>query len=299
MTRAGLEKALASFESAIRRDPAYAPAYASLADAYQLQALFALSPSADALLRAREAALLALALDDTLAAAHSSLAAVIAPLDWDWAEAEAGFQRALALDPGDAAILQRHAAFLAARGRHEEALLAIQRARSLDPLSPGLGSDLAWNFYLARLCVPAIEHARRTLELEPGYAPARHIFALTLEQAGRQREAVAALRELARTAGDDPAVLASLGHALARAGSRSQARRALARLQTASSSSTPPSLRAIVHAGLGEIPSALDALEAAAEQRDVRLLWLKVDPRYDPLRAHPRFQRLLGRLGLD
>jgi TolB-like protein/Tfp pilus assembly protein PilF len=299
MTRVGLEQALASFESAIRRDPAYAPAYAGLADAYQLQAVFSLSRSADALLRSREAALLALALDDNLAAAHSSLAAVKAAHDWDWAGAVTEFQRALDLDPRDPTILQRYAAFLSALGRAEEALLAIQRALALDPLSLGLGSDLAWNFYLARHCVPAIEHCRRTLEMEPTFSPARLTLALALQQAGQHREALATLREIARTAGDDPAVVAALGYAHAVAGSPTPARRALKRLQTtAGGDPIPPCLRAIVHAGLGEIEPALDALDTAAEQRDIRLVWLKVDPRYDPLRPHPQFQRLLGRLGL-
>lgn len=293
MTPAGLERALASFEAAIRRDPSYAPAYAGLADAYELEAVFALARSADALLRVREAAMLALALDDSLAHAHASLALVLYVHDRDWAAAESELQHALELAPSDTAVLRRQAAFLAARGRIEEALLAIRRALSLNPLSPCLGADLAWYFYLAGHPVPAIEHCRRTLELAPDFVPARHVLALATELAGDPHEAASQLRQLARDTDNDPAILASLAHAQAGAGDRSGALQTLRGLSSLKSTAAVPlSLIAIAQTGLGNLQAALDSLEAAANQRDLRLLCLPLEPRFAPLRSHPRLRAL-------
>jgi len=298
MTAAGLRRAIVHFERAIDADPRCALAYCGLADCYSLFAFLGLAAPDAVLPKAREAAQTALAIDDELAEAHASLASITKVYEWDWAEAEAGYQRALALNPKYATAHRWYAAHLAAMGRRDESLAAIVRASALDPVSPLIVTELAWNWYMAREFEQALSHAIEALDLQPGFPPACFVLGLACEQLGRYEQALDAFRTAAVQA-PNPAVLASEAHLLAAMGRRDEAVIRRARLEElVRGQYVPPYWFAIVAAGFEDLPGGLAWLERGFAQHDVWLVWLKNDPRLDPFRADARFQRLLEQIGL-
>lgn len=299
MTREAVERAMASFERAIELDPGFAAAWSAQADCGILLAFFGLSAPQQCLPRAKQAAMQALELDGELAEAHASLATVLKAYDWDWPAAEREYRRALDLNPNGGAVHRAYSAFLAALGRIDEAMQEIERARALDPLSLVLANESAWNLYMGGQYERAEELSLRTLQMEPGFAPALYTAGLAREQMGKVPGAIDAFREAERISEGNPATIAALGHAHGLAGAGAEAELALDRLrQAAASSYVPACWLAIVHAGLGETAAALQALERAYEEHDVWLVWIKVEPRFHCLRSHPRFRNLLCRTGL-
>jgi TolB-like protein/Flp pilus assembly protein TadD len=299
MTREAVEKAMVSFERAVELDPQFAPAWAAQADCCILLAFFGLGVPRQCLPRAKRAALQALELDDEMAEAHASLATVLKAYDWDWPGAEREYRRALELNPNGGAVHRAYSAFLAALGRVEEAMLEIECARALDPLSLVFANEAAWNLYMDGQYGRAEQHSLRILDMEPAFAPAFYTAGLAREQMGNLSGAIDAFREAGRLSQGNPATIAALGHALALAGARAEAVLELNRLrQAAASAYVPACWPAIVHAGLGETAGALQELERAYEEHDVWLVWIKVDPRFHCLRSSPKFRSLLTRIGL-
>lgn len=299
MTAEGLEKAVTHFEQAIERDPQYALAYAGLSDCHGMFAFFSLLPPRQVMPKAKEAALKALDIDETLAEAHASLAGVLKSYDWDWPAAEKEYQRALELNPSYATAHRWYAAFLTAMGRHEEALREIERAQELDPLSLAISMEMAWDFYIAREYERAIEQSQKTLELEPAFAAAFSTLGLGYEQTRQYAEGIAALEKSRDGSGGNPVSLAGLAHALALAGRQREARKILGELKELSRRAyVAPYVFALVHAGLGEKNRALVWLEKAVEERDAYAVWIKREPRFDSLRSSGRFDDLLRRLRL-
>lgn len=299
MTEDGLRESTLFYQRALEKDPLYALAYAGLADAYGLMTYFGSLAPLEAMPRAKEAAQHALALDESLPEAHSAMAHVLQFYDWDWQTSEAGYRRALLLNPNNAETNRFYATLLSAQGRGEEALRRILRARELDPLSLIICMEAAWHCYMARDYAQAMAHALGTLELEPGFASAQHVAGLIYEQQGRIEEALAAFERANTGSGGNPATRASLGRVLAAAG-RSQETLALLRQldEIAARTYVPPYYGALMHASLGNTDEALAALEDSCRKRDLWLVWLGRDPRFDCLRSHPRFQGLLQVIGL-
>jgi TolB-like protein/Tfp pilus assembly protein PilF len=298
MDEAGIRRAVAHFGASVQADPDYAPAYCGLAECYSLFALLGLDRPAAVLPRAREAAATALRLDDTLPEAHVCLASIAKAYDWDWAAAEAGYRRALSLNPSYGVAHRWHAAHLAATDRYAEALAAIERAAALDPLSPVIGAERAWHAFMARQYELARSQAIATLDLQPGFGPALFALGLACEQLGageQSLEAFAAVPAGSRTA----AVLASEAHLFAVAGRRAEALSRRASLDAlARERYVPPFWFAIAALALDGRDAAFTFLEQACEQHDVWLVWLGTDPRLDPLRGDRRFRQMLARVGL-
>ena len=294
MSEDDLRRSVAYFEAALAAEPDSALAYAGLADAYQAFAFLGALPAAEAHARAREFALAALRIDDNLAEAHASLAGVKKLSDWDWRGAEDSYLRALELNPNYARGHHLYAEHLSALGRSREAIEQIRLALALDPLSLVVNMELAWNLYMARDFSAALEQSWKTLALEARFAPAQHTLGLAYEQMGLSEEAIVEFQN-ARTCSDGhPSTVAALGHALAADGRRGQAVELLEELrQTSKSRRVSPYWLSILHAGLGDRDLALESLEQAHRERDVWLVWLKVEPRFDSLRADSRFQALL------
>jgi serine/threonine protein kinase/TolB-like protein/Flp pilus assembly protein TadD len=290
----GMRQAVAYFERAIRIDSAYAPAYAGLADSWNLLAAFGHVAPEMAQAKARAILLKALELDSTLAEAHTGLA-------WhrrterDWSGAERAFRRAIELKPSYATARQWYAMHLAQMGRYEEALREIRRAHELDPLSAIISGGVTTVLTFARRYDEAMEQARATLELHPDFHWAYVDLGDVLEKQGRYPEAIAAYRRGAELAPGDPNVAAYLAHALAAAGQRTESRRLLDRLTERPN--TPPTLIARVHVALGEHDEAIAWLERAYESHDLWLHYLAV-LHFDTLAPDPRFKRLLKRIGL-
>ncbi len=291
-----IRKAIEYFAQAIQLDPKYAPGYAALADCYSAMQFFG-QPAEEIAPQAREAARKAVECDASLAGAHSSLATVHFFFDWDWAEAEKAYRQALELDPNSPAVLQEYAYLLTAMGRLEEAIDGVKRAREMDPLALAINVNLGWRYYYARRYERAIRQLQKTLELDSRFGNAYWCLGCAQVQTGAHAEAVANLEKAVALYAGHPHVKASLGQACGIAGRTEDADRILRELEEMSARMyVSPWARAIVLAGLGRKEICLDWLEKAFEQRMPALVWLKVHPEVDMLRAEPRFQALLSRM---
>lgn len=300
MTEEGIKKAISTFDKACQRDPRFALPYAGISNAYSLLAYFGVSPAAEVMPKAEEAANKALELDPRLAEVHVSLAGIRKSFHWDWAGAERGYRTALELNPNYARGHQWYADLLAALKRSSAAAEEMNRALELDPLSLTINMELAWIHYMARDYSRAIEQSLKTLEIEPSFSPAHHVLGLAKEQTGDLEEAVAACIKAHQYSGDNPISLASLGHAHASAGCRPEARKLLAKLKgRAGKGYVPPYSLALISAGLGDRNQTLDWLEKAYEEKDVWLVWLETDPRLDNVRNDPAFRNLAARMGIS
>jgi DNA-binding winged helix-turn-helix (wHTH) protein/tetratricopeptide (TPR) repeat protein len=297
----GLKKAVQHFEQAIARDPGYALAHAGLADCYTLlgSAGYGVLPPAEALDRARAAATKALEVDPDLAEAHTSLALVKFRLDWDWGLAETEFRRAIQLSPGYASAHHFYGLYLSAMGRATEAVASLRLAQELDPLSLIIGAALARVFHFARQYERAFEQCLKTLEMDPQFAEAHMNLALVYVQRSMFAEAVERLQRATATAGRRPLMQAILGYVHGLSGDVDQARRTLDELGGLAAEGRIPMLYLVYPCiGLGETERAFELLETAYRERSGLLVFLKVEPIFDTLRADPRFEDLLRRMGL-
>jgi serine/threonine protein kinase/Flp pilus assembly protein TadD len=299
--RRWLRRAAVHFQQAIDVDPDFALAYAGLADAYALlgSANGGLAPS-QVYPKAKAAVMKALELDDTLAEPHTSLGFFLLLYDWDWAGAGREFKRAIELNPNYAAAHDGYGFYCKARGKTEEAIQACVRAWELDPLSPFVNISLAWAYYFARQFDRAVEHARKVLEMDSGFAFAYWCLGLAYEQKGLYEDAIAAFWQGATLAPEDVLTFpAHLGRAYALAGRHAEARRVLNELGGLSEHRYVSSYYfAIIHAGLGEVDWAFEWLERAYEERSGFLAFLGVEPMLDGLRTDPRFADLARRVGI-
>ena len=289
----GLTKSVEHFQRAIDLDANYAQAYAGLADAYTLLVSYRVDaiPAAEAARRARDAASRALALDESLAEAHASLAMITSSYDRDQPGAELEFKRAIELDPGYATAHHWYSEYLTLNDREDEAVQEIRRAYAIDPLSAVISTTLAEHLYFARHYDEAIAQARKTLDISPGFGPGHFILGLALEQKGLFDQAIAELQKAKATAALDRAAGASLAHSYALAGRRLDARKVLDELLSAQSAG--PYEIAVVYQGLGEREQVFDWLEKIERKEGELHRLLRFDPRLDSLRTEPRFQNLL------
>jgi serine/threonine protein kinase/tetratricopeptide (TPR) repeat protein len=221
---AGLYKAIELFNQAIEIDPQYAPAYAGLADCYNLLDIWAGLPTKETFPRAKAAAQKALAIDDQLAEAHTSLAYAIHTYEWDWPAAERDYKRAIALNPNYATARQWYAEFLTATGRFDEAEAQGRKALELDPMSPIINAVVSYNRIMARRYDAAIEQGIRTTQLFPTFMPGHAYLGLAYLEAGRPREAIVAL-EASRKIQDIVVVFTWLIRAHLAAGNSAEAAR--------------------------------------------------------------------------
>lgn len=297
MTEPDLRKSIVLYESAIKLDPRYAQAYTGLATSYHLLALLGLIPSSAAHSRIKEYAMTALQIDERLPEAHAAVAGVKNWFDWDWDGAESEYRIALELDPQCADGLRGYAALLCSLGRMNDAKREIRRAQEVDPLSIVISTEIAWTFYMCRDFRGALEQSWRALTLEARHAPAQNTLGLAYQQLGMFEEAVTELENARTCSGHHPATIAALAHVHAHSGNRPEALRALQELEEIGARRhVSPYWISMVHAGLRAHDAAFEWLEKAFEERDVWLVWLKMEPRFDPIRSDPRFARALQRL---
>jgi eukaryotic-like serine/threonine-protein kinase len=295
----GLKSAIKWFGEATAADPAYALAYAGLADAYMLLAAYNYMPPKDAVPPARFAVQKALDLDPALGEAYTSRGWIKYIFAWDWAGAESDFRQALALSPGYATGHHWLADFLTAMGRFDEAGAEIRRARELDPLSGIINRDVAWPHYFARRYDEAIAQLHTVLQMDSNFSPAYSLLGRAYEQKGEHDKAVAALQKAVTLSQENPATRLMLAHAYAVAGKPDEARGTLQELHGQSGPTYLSSYAvATVHLALGETDQALALLRRASEERSSDLVYLKVDPKVDPLRSHPRVIELMKAMNL-
>jgi serine/threonine-protein kinase len=300
LTRTNLQQARVEFEEAVRLEPEYAPAHASLAMTYMaLGALGVLRPDEMRAL-ATPAATTAFRLDPALAEAALAIADVRFRMDWDWAGADDAYRTAIDLNPSFVDARARYARYLAAAGRISDALREARAAAEIDPVSADIHNVVGLMLYYDGQHDAAIAHFRS--RLNDRTARGHVVLARSYAAAGRYVEAIDSLEFAYNASNEDPALRAELARTMADAGDTAGARRILAELyarRRARHDYIAPQDLAYIHTALGERDQAFALLAEAIDERAARLLWLAVDPRVNPLRSDWRFRALLARLGLD
>jgi serine/threonine protein kinase/Tfp pilus assembly protein PilF len=293
-----IRKGIGYFNQSIERDPTYALAYAGLAAAYySLSNLFL--PPREAMPRVREAAERALALDDSLAPAHTCLALALTWYDWDFAKGEAEFRRAIALNANDAEGHRLYGDFLVAMGRFDDAIVEKRRAEQLDPLSVPTSWDVSRTLYYAGHDEEAIEQAKHTLELDSNFPYVYDLEAQVDYRKNKLPEAMALMQRAMQLGGHTQLLVTNWGMINARAGNRDEALRAMAELRArAAGTYTLPLFLARIYAALGNNDEAMKNLEQMYNDRSESAVWLNVDPSLDTLRKDPRFIALIRKVGL-
>jgi eukaryotic-like serine/threonine-protein kinase len=298
-TQDGIAAGIRYFELAIAEDPRFALAYAGLSDAHSLRIDYRSVPVAQGFEQAMHYARQALAIDDTLAEPHASLAWALFVYHWQWDEAEHEFRRAIELDPRYATAHQWFAFLLAARGSREDALVEGHTAVDLDPGSLFARRSLAWIYLYARRYDRAREHLAKAMAMNPTAEETYRTLGLVLAHAGETANAVRVLEHAVTMPEAGSYTRATLGYALARAGREAEARSILEELAaTAQRDYVSPVALATVLLGLGDVERAIAWTERAYEDRRGWLAYIKVNPMMDPMRGHPRFEALVEKMHL-
>lgn len=299
-TADGLKQAIDYFQQAIDKDPTCALAYAGLADAYALAGdwQYGVLAARDALPKAKEAAMKAVALGPDLGEAHISLAWCLDGFDWNWEAAGSEFVKGIGLAPGYATGHHWYGWHLATVGRHHEAIVELEKAGNLDPLSLIISADLAEELLIAHRTDEALAQIRKAIRMDPFFALAHYVLGEVLVQKQMNGEAIAEFQKAIELSPGSAAFSANLAHAYAVSGDKNKAEIILndLRKQSHPDSSNSPQI-ALVYVGLGENDRAFAFLEKAYEDRFNPGVLMR--PAFDPLRPDPRFGKLLRRIGLN
>ena len=300
LTEGDMRKAIGFYEMAIRTDPNYALAYAGMADAYRTLASAGYAPGNEVCPKAKELAERALAIDGSLAEAHIVLGWVALLYSWDWATAEKELQKALELSPNDSEAHRAYAHLLSNSGRHEEAVREGRLARELAPLTLITAALESQFLKYAGRDAEALERATKTLELDPDFWVTHNIIGRIYLNQDRLPEAVAAFRRAVDLSGGSPEPLGQLGYAYAVSNDIERAREIIDRLENLSKERFVPAYSyALVYNGLGETEASLDELRRSFSSREVQLIFITVDPRWDNFRNEKRFVDLITEMGVS
>jgi DNA-binding winged helix-turn-helix (wHTH) protein/tetratricopeptide (TPR) repeat protein len=296
-SEAGLRKAIDSFQRAVSLDLGFAAAYAGLADCYATLGYLSFVSPADAFPLARRYALLAIERDGALAEPHASLGYVKFYFDWDWPGAEAEFRRAITLDPNWAVAHQWYSIFLLAAGRAIEAAREIELARERDPLSLAINTDLGFHYYYTGRYDEAIKQLESVLTMSRDFSLAHLWLGRSHQQIGRFSDALTEFRQVEQSVPEWPVAIAARGFVEGAAGRPQEAKAVLTELQEVAKRRFVTAYGvALVHAGMGDSEASLTWLDRAFAERSHWLVWLRLDPRFDHLRANPRFSELLDHI---
>ncbi len=286
-----LEKARQNFERALEIDPGYALAHAAMADYYSALPFYSSALPDEVFPKAKAAVARALELDPQLPEAHAALAYIRTYYDWDWRDAGKEFELALARDPNSANLRHRYSRYLSSLGRTDEALVHMQRARELDPLSLIIQANVGVIHYFGREFAEALRALQQLAAAEPEFPVAYWGIGLAQEQMGDMAGAIASFQKAAGLTERGTNVLASLGRAYAVNGMSDEARKILQELAARAKQRYVPAYQvALVYTGLGDKENAFGSLEKAFEERSTLLTYLKMDPRFDSLRATRDFK---------
>ena len=289
-----LKKAIGFFEDALAIDGSYAKAYTGLADSYATLALLEFMPPNEAYPKAKEAVRKALLLDAHLSEAHTSLGLIRFQYDWDWSGAEQAFNRAIGINPNYAPAHHFFADYLKAMGRFAEALVEIEKAYELDPLSLAINTGVGHVLYLSREYDRAIEQYRKAVELDPSIMATHVWFGRPYLEKGMFAEAISELETAVKLSGESTLALAMLGHGLASAGREAEALQILEKLMERSRSQYVPSYWiSVIYNGLKDREKVIAWMRKAFEERSSWLVWSNVEPRFAWLKDDPDFASLM------
>ncbi len=298
-TPQALQKSIRYFEKAIQIDPAYAAAYAGMADSYLTLQDDGLLPTLKATAQAKRAAGQALRRDDMLAEPHISLAHAYFH-EFNWLASEREFKCGLELNPNYATAHFYFANYLLVMEQFQEALAEARRAQALDPVSLPAGANTAVSLYFGRQYDQAIEQSLQVLESNPNFARSYEDLGRAYWEKGMWREAITAFKKAVTRSGRGSGYVASLAHAYALAGRRTEALNLLKELsEFARKRYVSPFAFALVYAGMRKKDQAFAWLDKAYHERASALPFVKVNPRLAPLHSDPRFHKLLRRMGLE
>jgi len=293
-------KGIEYYRQAIAIDPNYALPYVGLAKAYVSFSLSGDIPANEAMPKAKAAALRAVELDERLAESQVAAGMIAFWYDWNWREAEKRYQRALELDPNNAAAHYLYAHLNSNLGRHEDAITLVKRARELDPLSLITNSAEGQFLFYAGRSDEALSRLQKTLELYSDFWHTHLTLSNVYTEKGMFAEAVAEADSAANLSGGNFQAVATRGYALAKSGKLAEAQTVLTELQKSSATRyVAPYNFAIIYNALGETHTALDYLEKAFAEKNVLMVFLKIDPKWNNLRNDPRYKALLWRIGLQ
>jgi serine/threonine protein kinase/tetratricopeptide (TPR) repeat protein len=296
-TPEGLKRALQYFQQAIDKDPNYALAYAGLSYAYAFAPELGL-PSQSAKEKQKVAALKAVALDDSLPEAHTSLAAALED-EWNWADAEIQYKRAIELNPNYATARHWHSIYLSTLSRHEEAIAEAKRALDLDPLSLIIQANLGGRYLRAGRYAEAIQECQKALDLDSSFVIGHDCVGFGYLQTGHPQEAIAEFQAAVRLSHGDPESVSGLGYAYAISGKLGEAGNIVNQMKNpAKGEYLPAYYIAVVEAGLGRKNEALTWLERAFANRSAELPFSNTEPMLISLRSEPRFRALLSGMRL-
>lgn len=289
-----LQKAVEYFQQAIAVDPNYALAYSGLADSFALLSNVAVAVPREGMLKAREAALKALSLDDQLAEAHASLGIILCDYDYDFAGAEREYKRAIELNPKYATAHHFYGNLFSHLGRPEESFAEFRRALELDPLSLVINRMYGESLFYARKYDESITQLKKTLELNSNFTLTHSSLSNAYQLKGNYAAAVEefAKEEELKNRSENAAMIRE---SFAKGGWQGF-------LRAMTGTRRPDNLEfyevARFHAALGEKDQAFAELNKSYEKRENSLVSLKVDPHLDPLRSDSRFAELMRRIGL-
>ena len=287
--------AIAVFNRALAKDPSYAQAHSALASCYGMLGESGRMPYEQAFGLQKTEALKAIALDDYLSEAHAELANTAMTLDCDWPVAEAEFHRALSLNPNTATNHEKYAFYLVRTGHPNEALAEIQRSVDLDPVSGSTFHAEGFVYYFSHQYDQALDVARTVRGFKINLSDWNLLTGASYAEKRMYSDAIAAFLK----SGNGAYSLGHLGNAYARAGRRQAAQRLISQLEEDVRKQGVGRYEiALVYAGLGDSRDAFKWLDDAYRSHDVGLVYLKVDPCLDSLRADPRFEDLVRRVGL-
>ncbi len=293
-TEVGLAKALESYKKAIKHDPDYALAYTGIADYYNWLGVFGIRPFAETSAAAKQNAAKAVELDSASAEAYSALGFATACHDFDWAVAEGMHRRSIELNPNYATGHHWYAFHLMMEGRFNEGLEQMLLTRELDPLSPSVLQALGWCYYHARRFDESIATYRNMLDAVPEFPYGLVTLSWILRHTGNSEEAVQTAEKALELSGGGTFYVSALGQAYAAAGRKEEARKVLDRLdQLSVHGYVSPYHLSLIHLHLGERERALQLLLDAHTIRDAWVVWLGVEPQFDPLRGEPAFEAIL------
>jgi serine/threonine-protein kinase len=298
----GYRSGIEMFEAARARDPSFALPYTGIADCWAMLGFdyFGGVPPGEGMPRAKAAAERALELDDSLAEAHSPLGVVAMLWDWDWAEAERCFRRALELNPDYVPALLWYSFLLTIRGRHDESLATVRHSAEVEPLAMIVHQSVARSLHYAGRHDEAVSHCRRLLEMDPSFVTGYETITRPLCSLGRLGEAESYAREGAARSGRWSLLLSSLGYVLGQAGKRTEAQAILGELQEQARRRYVPRYHfAYVNYGLRDVDAALAYMEAGLAERSGVAVWLGVDPHVNWLQSEPRYRDAARRLGIE
>ena len=294
------QKATEYFNQAIAKDPGYAVAYVGLADTYGASATNGWLRPNEAYPKAKLTVQKALSLDDTLAEAHATLGALFMFYDLDWLSAEREYRRAIELNPDYETTYEVYSYLLCALGRPDEGVEQARRGLEANPLSGPMANDLALAYYQAHRYDEAIKQYQKALEMEPTRADDLLGLGMVYEQMGMYEEAINEYQKAIKSSGRTTPNLAQLGHAYAMSGKTNEAIRIAGELEESSKQSFRGSYdAAILYTGLRDRDQAFKQLNKAFEERSGWIIYLKVEPQFDSLRADPRYKTLLQRMNLS